>query len=378
MSESEPHTHTHTMAQPTDEEAGQSNSKVFDVNKHARCLAQLGYHGVSVLAETAQGAVVKATTSTNLSDRHHHHNMEQKEEGDHETTTGERQEHVVAIKVSETDRFLPGCGEDALFEAAMLRNLPPHPQVVKFENFVVTESVVSSTYLVMEFVPHGDLFTVTRDLDPAIRTAHTPSWFRQMTFALDHLHKHQLAHMDLALENFLVCDIPTSSHRQESRVKLCDLGLAKAFDPLTKRLLSPNPRMHGRLNYLCPELVKARELEGAKLIRWVRGEVNAVQADLFALGVALVILTHRCILFERADLRKDKRYARTQRPGGVSALLRGWGFADQAAEWYSLVEHLLCPETRRLTDTNAVMQHAWWRLVFAGDARRSSSTASAV
>ncbi|CAN8069430.1 unnamed protein product [Agarophyton chilense] len=99
--------------------------------------------------------------------------------------------------------------------------------------------------LIMDCAPAGDMFSqvaATGSLPPRILRQR----LRHICQALQYLHSNNIAHLDVKLENVVIC--------HDSVAKLIDFGCARRLDE------KPDPSqpvpLAGTLHYLCPELLK--------------------------------------------------------------------------------------------------------------------------
>mmetsp|Transcript_21124 Transcript_21124/g.41259 ORF Transcript_21124/g.41259 Transcript_21124/m.41259 type:complete len:462 (-) Transcript_21124:24-1409(-) len=175
-------------------------------------------------------------------------------------------------------------------EAELLRSLQ-HQAIVRFEDWFETED---SLYLVMEFVPGGDLFSsVVRE--GIFQEDQAQRLFREVCEAVAYLHTEGVVHRDLKLENILM----TEQDRCTTHIKVTDFGIARhagrSRDCKT---------FCGSLNYTAPEVVRLRPVNLDKAYRKDSGLVSmdtsmellehrsgyGKPADLWSLGVVLYIM----------------------------------------------------------------------------------------
>mmetsp|Transcript_85547 Transcript_85547/g.149122 ORF Transcript_85547/g.149122 Transcript_85547/m.149122 type:complete len:492 (-) Transcript_85547:15-1490(-) len=160
-------------------------------------------------------------------------------------------------------------------EAEILRKLPPHPNVVRF-NGVVHEG--EWLILLLELVTGGDLFSamVSRpkiDGRPRFKEGEACFIFQQLVSGLAHLHSHAIIHRDLKLENVLVIEQRTNAHSELLLdVKLVDFGLSK----IVGEGLSDATSTVGSPRYIAPEVLQ-------------KG-VHDFRADLWSLGILMHVL----------------------------------------------------------------------------------------
>eukprot|EP00041_Stephanoeca_diplocostata_P020062 m.440212 g.440212 ORF g.440212 m.440212 type:complete len:472 (-) comp21465_c0_seq6:183-1598(-) len=161
----------------------------------------------------------------------------------------------VAIKVINKNKLRRSTLQHVTREAQIHRTLD-HPNIVKMLEVIDTDDVL---YLVLEFVPGGDLFDYVikhkRLLEHEAR-----KMFRQILSAVEYCHLHGIVHRDLKLEN-VVLD-------ENRNVKVADFGLSTQF--LGDADLST---FCGTIGYCAPELLQGRAYDGTKVDVWSLGVI---------------------------------------------------------------------------------------------------------
>lgn len=128
----------------------------------------------------------------------------------------------------------------------------------------VRHSLTSCSYLIMEFIEGGELFSYIHE-ESSIPEMNVVHIFRQIIAALIYCHRINIHHRDLKPENILL-------DRETMTVKLVDFGMA-ALQPDGKKLTTPCGSPH----YAAPEVIKTTSYDGAK-------------ADVWSCGVILFVL----------------------------------------------------------------------------------------
>lgn len=130
-------------------------------------------------------------------------------------------------------------------------------------------------YIFMRYAENGDLLDFILK-DGAISEPQTRFWVRQISLALQYLHRMQIAHRDLKCENILVT--------RNNNAKLCDFGFTRyAVDAQNRRILSET--FCGSLLYAAPEILK--------------GKAYAPKiSDMWAFGVLVFTMLNKAMPFD--------------------------------------------------------------------------------
>jgi len=211
-----------------------------------------------------------------------------------------------------------------------------HPNIVRLEE---TFDTPSCFYLVMEFLPGGDL--LQRILDHGIYSAGaTRRLFCDVLRGISCLHQNGVAHRDIKPENILL-----TSTDEDGTAKLADMGLAKHLGETESSFASLQAQrvtVCGTPQYFAPEMVLAAEGGPASCGKAV---------DMWAAGVVLYIMLCGFPPFDEQNLYDQIASAKydfdAEQWLSVSALTR------------DMVEKLMQvnPE-ERLTITGA-LSHPW-------------------
>ena len=131
-----------------------------------------------------------------------------------------------------------------------------HRNIVKLFEVLKSEH---SLYLVMEYAPRGDLYSI---LNAKTKFTETEArhYFRQMISALIYCHAKGYAHRDLKLENIFLDDL--------NDIKIGDFGLAGKLRPSTLMATSC-----GSLRYAAPEILKGKLYSGELADVWSCGVI---------------------------------------------------------------------------------------------------------
>jgi len=117
------------------------------------------------------------------------------------------------------------------------------------------------SYICFEYAHHGDLFKIISNQGKMSEII-ARTIFHQLVEAVEYLHKNDLAHLDLKLDNILV--------NQEFQIKVCDFDLSQSLDS---------------------KILKARGTPGSRAPEIKKGICcNLQAADIYSLGTILFIL----------------------------------------------------------------------------------------
>jgi len=156
---------------------------------------------------------------------------------------------VLAPELSSDDTFR----ERFLREAQMAAGID-HPNVIPIYDTGLHES---SLYIVMRYVPGGDLRALLSASGP-ISAERAIELLMPVARALDAAHAHALVHRDVKPANVLV---QRSQGGEVEHVYLTDFGVAKSIASVSG--LTRAGGMIGTVEYMAPEQTQGREVSGA-------------------------------------------------------------------------------------------------------------------
>ena len=113
--------------------------------------------------------------------------------------------------------------DDLLREVDIPLNLEDHPCITKILEVFDEKKLLA---IVMEFAPGGELFDkVVEEYEEETLNEKTAKLrFYQISHAVAHLHRGNICHRDLKLENILLMN-----NSEDSLIKITDFGLSKHF-----------------------------------------------------------------------------------------------------------------------------------------------------
>jgi serine/threonine protein kinase len=273
--------------------------------------------------------------------------------------------------------------EDALAEIGVLTHLSKQadvPNYVLKMHGVFSDPENNLTWLVTEFAEGGELFDVACS---GASSSQIQTYMWQLLQAVEYLHRHNIGHRDISLENMLLKD---------GACKLMDFGMA-----VQSRTASGTPlryfREVGKAFYRGPECYVPRQrtvevtapsdaapgdvvfLETTGFLCEVRLPENArpkerctadiwgyaaEPADTFALGVCMFILAFQCPPWEVASLSNPWfSRANKDRENGLESLLDQWGKPCLCPQAMVLLKSLLQIDPAKRQSAAHHMQTPW-------------------
>jgi serine/threonine protein kinase len=116
-----------------------------------------------------------------------------------------------------------------------------HPAIIELKDFFVTKDYL---VLSMEYCEGGDLFTLTMKENP-IAESRARYMFKQILEGIQHLHKLNIIHRDIKLENILLKD------KGSDEIKITDFGMSRIISRVNLATTQC-----GTLEYTAPEVFK--------------------------------------------------------------------------------------------------------------------------
>lgn len=193
------------------------------------------------------------------------------------------------------------------------------------------------TYLVMSYLPGGDLFARVDKTTKGLDEATARIYFQSIVSSLTKMKQLGLAHHDISLDNMMLDD--------DDKVHLIDLGMSIKTESDTVTALAVPHLYGGKSSYIAPELAH------------MKSAVNVFAADVWSLGVCLYNMLTAAPLYERPF---DSTFSTMEKRGGMMSILKsdekyyGRHFSPQ-------VKKLLCwmldPDPRRRPSFEQILDH---------------------
>jgi serine/threonine protein kinase len=252
----------------------------------------------------------------------------------------------VAIKISNRG---PRTLEDPAEEVRLLKFLQDdfkgHPNIVH-----LVCSFQDKAHFISIFELHSsDLFSLVQERESQgnpLPISAVAYFFCNIVRGVEFLHSHNIAHLDLCLENTLVART-ASRYRSEQKspgAVICDLGQAVRIPYSAYTFSNPTNFRRGRQQYMAPEVFSGTPF-------------NGLQADMFSLGVLLFILLTGVPPFYKPTATDASYKILMRGRSGLDKLLRGWNLLERVPPIArELLMHLLCPPAERYS-AQEVLRH---------------------
>ncbi|OBZ90272.1 hypothetical protein A0J61_01686 [Choanephora cucurbitarum] len=175
-------------------------------------------------------------------------------------------------------RLNPTIDQFRLKEADILRNLPAHTNIIQLIEVIQDPDYSQdSIFLVMELAEKGVVMTLSEPTLYSVQQCR--SIFRQLVYAVDHLHQQGIVHGDIKPHNLLLS--------KDNTVKLVDFGHAIHLCDIDRSFYSMSSPA-----FTAPEVIKKQAI---KLYA-------ATCADVWAMGVTLYCLVYGQLPFQTTNL----------------------------------------------------------------------------
>ncbi|XP_071569767.1 death-associated protein kinase 1 isoform X5 [Temnothorax nylanderi] len=229
---------------------------------------------------------------------------------------------LYAAKIMRKRRVARGvAAADIAREAGLLARLR-HPNIVSLYKVIDTGTTV---VLLLELITGGELFHWTPSGEA--EAAHV---VRQVLMALNHLHSHQVAHLDIKPENILLSSPPPMPS-----IKLIDLGLSHRLVPG-----SEHRALFGTPEFVAPEIVNYEPL--------------SLGTDLWAVGVLTYILLSGASPFLGED--KQETYANV---AACQYQFDNEYFSNVSEIAKDFIRSLLIKDPKERGNAESCLKHPW-------------------
>ena len=169
--------------------------------------------------------------------------------------------------------------EAVLNELNILKKID-HQNVVKVYEYYVDNI---NYYIITEYCQEGDLFDAIKDKN--LSEYQVACIMYQILLAVNHLHKMNIMHRDLKLENILVTKIEEDGLY---RIKLCDFGTSHLFEEGHKE-----KKLIGSGYYMAPEVINKK---------------YSFKCDIWSCGIIMYVLLTKKIPF-LGDTKTELRHS---------------------------------------------------------------------
>jgi serine/threonine protein kinase len=170
-----------------------------------------------------------------------------------------------------------GVGLDVIYNEISIHEKIIHPNIVRMYNHYEDKENI---YCFLEYVEGQTLYSKIKNNPNGLTERETYKIFSQIINAIKFLHKNNIIHRDIKLENFL---IKKDEKSNKEIIKLCDFGWSvQLTEEMPKRLTTC-----GTFEYMSPELINE--------------EAYDYSIDIWALGVLLYELLHGKTPFSSAN-----------------------------------------------------------------------------
>ncbi|KAI8371684.1 kinase-like domain-containing protein [Radiomyces spectabilis] len=141
-----------------------------------------------------------------------------------------------------------------------------HPNIVRLEATMETEHMLC---IVLEYAKGGELFDFVQNMHHDLHKTHrkvdetlVKRIFLQLVKVVQWMHRHNIVHRDLKLENILI-----HMENDQPHLKVTDFGLARVVDPASPMLQT----RCGSEEYAAPEIVQNLGYDGRLTDTWALG-----------------------------------------------------------------------------------------------------------
>lgn len=236
-----------------------------------------------------------------------------------------------AVKIINKKKALTGGIESVNRELAILQKLH-HPGIVRLKNFYEDDELF---YLVMEYVPGGDLMDFVAAYGSVGELA-GKEISKQILEAVEYVHGLGISHRDLKPDNILIAqDDPVM-------VKVTDFGLAKGSHGASRM-----KTFCGTLAYVAPEVVSGKKNTS--------NQAYSSKVDMWSLGCLIFVILTSHLPFSGST--QEALFKNINLGNYHESLLKDVGVSPEGRDFIS---KLLEVDVDKRFNANQALRHNWF------------------
>jgi len=166
-------------------------------------------------------------------------------------------DHLVTLKKIKKEKLNPILRRNLNTEISILKRI-----AASADCFVQLLDVLEDSdhvFLVMEYIEGAELFDLVDQFPYGVPEVLCMKILRQIFVAVDHLHRNNIAHRDLKLENILY-------NSKTEKIKIIDFGFASTTE-------SKLDDYCGSIHYISPQILNKVPFDGKKADVWALGVI---------------------------------------------------------------------------------------------------------
>jgi hypothetical protein len=179
---------------------------------------------------------------------------------------GRWRQYRVALKFCQNK----GKMEEFMREANLMISLPPHPNVVRMYGISIDGT---QPIIVMEYCAGGSLDKWLYDRDTTISNEQKLRWVHEIAMGMNHLHKYNIVHRDVAARNIL----PSHPNLNDAHLKISDFGMSRV---LQQGIEGKTLNRMGPIRWIAPESIEK--------------QVYSKKSDVWMFGVLIYEIVVQC------------------------------------------------------------------------------------
>jgi len=169
------------------------------------------------------------------------------------------QNHLVTLKKIKKEKLNPILRKKLNTEIAILKRIAAIPADCFVQLLDVLEDS-EHVYLVMEYIEGNELFDLVDQFPYGVPEVLCMKILRQIFVAIAHLHRNNIAHRDLKLENILY-------NATTEQIKVIDFGFASTTENKLEDYC-------GSIHYISPQILNKVPFDGKKADVWALGVIS--------------------------------------------------------------------------------------------------------